>query len=169
MKQIFLVRHSKSDWDTPFDRDHNRGLSLRGIKNANSLRKVLKLYGIYPEKAFVSDARRAVETFKILNRRKELLSNFSITPELYDCNPSKYLEIIKNLNNDIKSVLFLGHNPELEAVANILIGGAKQNLFQKYSTSSLLSLSFERDEWKYVAEQPNGKINFFWIPPKTKT
>lgn len=163
-----MVRHSKSDWDTPFERDHDRGLSLRGIKNANSLRKIFKLYGVFPEKAYISDARRAVETFKILNRRKELLSNFLITPELYDCNASQYLEIIKNLSNDIKSVLFLGHNPELENLANILIGGVNHNLFQKYSTSSFLSITFERDEWKYIAEHPNGKINFFWIPPKPK-
>ncbi len=163
-----MVRHSKSDWDTPFERDHDRGLSLRGIKNAKSLRKIFKLYGIFPEKAYISDARRAVETFKILNRRKELLSNFLITHELYDCNASQYLEIIKDLSNDIQSVLFLGHNPEMENLANILIGGANHNLFQKYATSSFLSITFERDEWKYIAELPNGKINFFWIPPKSK-
>ncbi len=42
MKQIFLLRHAKSDWDNLNQQDFDRPLAKRGIKEADLLSKHIK-------------------------------------------------------------------------------------------------------------------------------
>ena len=42
MKQIFLLRHAKSDWDNLNQQDFDRPLAKRGIEEADLLSKHIK-------------------------------------------------------------------------------------------------------------------------------
>ena len=68
LKTIFLVRHAKSDWAAEFRLDHERPISERGRKNAKSLREFLKERNLKIDIAYVSDAKRTIETLDIVNK-----------------------------------------------------------------------------------------------------
>ena len=162
MKTIYFVRHAKSDWDSPFETDHERGLSARGFKNANSLRKFLRQRGVSVDVAIISNAKRAQDTFNIINRL-DLAKNISIQSELYDADREVYLENIHKIPDTLNSVLFVGHNPEIEQVINHLLG-VEGSIFTKFSTASLAILNFQTTEWSKIPSEVKGSLYLYWNP-----
>lgn len=162
MKTIYFIRHAKSDWDSPFETDHERGLSARGYKSANSLRKFLRQRGVKVDVALVSNAKRAQDTFNIINRL-DLAKNVSILTELYDADKEVYLENIHKIPDILESVLFVGHNPEIEQVIHFLLGTDK-SIFTKFSTASLAILNFNTDEWSKIPNEVKGTLSLLWNP-----
>ncbi len=169
LKTIYLLRHAKSDWAAEFRIDHERPISERGRKNAKAVRSLLKDRGLRVDIAYVSDATRAVETLEIVNKNNDLFKNVEVTPLLYEANIGVFYNLITNTDDSHNSILFLGHNPELEELANQLI--LRQNaykdfsFFQKFSTSALIGLSFPISSWKHISTFP-GKLILFWTPVK---
>ncbi len=166
MKYIYLLRHAKSDWDTPFVTDHERGLASRGEKSVQFLRKFLETKEIQIDVAFVSDARRTLETYKLLNKNNSIIKNHVVVPELYEAKLEVYYNLIKNTPDIEESILFLGHNPELEELANILMGNQKkESLFHKFPTCACLCLSFDIESWSEI-QNTIGKLVFYFTPSK---
>ena len=169
VKTIYLLRHAKSDWAAEFRLEHERPISERGRKNAKSLRSFLKERGIRVDLAYVSDATRTVQTLEIVNKNQELFREVEITSMLYEANQGVLYNLITSTEDKHNSILFLGHNPELEELANQLI--LRQNaykdfsFFQKFSTSSIIALSFSISSWKDISTSP-GKLTLFWTPVK---
>ena len=163
-KKLYLIRHAKSDWDTPFRNDWERGLSIRGKKNANSLAKVLAKRNISIDKAYISDAKRTQETYAILKQRREFVKDAQVEASIYEASAESLREHIARLPNSINSLLILGHNPGLEELSNLLlVPGIHNSLFFKFPTSALLILQAEVDSWQAFLEQKPG-LRFFWIP-----
>jgi phosphohistidine phosphatase len=165
LKTIYFVRHAKSDWDSPFSTDHERGLSTRGFRNANSLRKFLRSRGTKIDAAFISDAARSQETFRIVNKSSLLTKNVNILSELYDADQEVFIQNIHKLPDIIHSVLFVGHNPEIESVINLLLG-IKGSIFTKFSTSALAILSFDTNDWNKIHLEIKGTLTLHWVPSK---
>jgi phosphohistidine phosphatase len=63
MRRLILMRHAKSSWADPGQRDLDRPLNKRGRHAAGALGAWLKRRGYAPGHALVSTARRAQETW----------------------------------------------------------------------------------------------------------
>lgn len=168
MKQIHLIRHSKSDWETEFSSDHQRPLSERGKKNARSLRKYLKKIEFKSDLFLVSDSKRTLDTYKIITKNQNLSSESLVTKKLYESDPKEILEKIREFDSKFENVALLGHNPAMEEIANQLIRGSEdlsflESVFCKFPTSGFLSIQVETNSWKELGRIP-GKIIRFWIP-----
>lgn len=164
MKLIGLLRHAKSDWDTPFITDKERGLSNRGIRNASSLRKFLRIRSLSFDAALVSDAKRAQDTLRLINKSNVLTENVNILEELYDAEKDTYLQNIHKLPDVFEKVLIIGHNPEIESICSFLMGLDKSP-FSKFSTSSLALLQFETNDWTHIPDV-KGTLSLYWNPSK---
>lgn len=164
MKSICLLRHAKSDWDSPFITDKERGLSNRGIRNASSLRKFLRIRGLTFDAALVSEAKRAQDTFRIINKSNTITENISILQELYDADREVYLQNIHKLPDVFHSVLFVGHNPEMESICTYLLG-LEQSPFTKFSTCSLVLLHFNTDDWIKIPDT-KATLSLYWNPAR---
>ncbi|HMW03505.1 MAG TPA: histidine phosphatase family protein [Leptospiraceae bacterium] len=169
LKTIYLLRHAKSDWEAEFRFDHERPISERGRKNAKALRNFLQDRNFQVDKAYVSDAKRTIETLEIINKDKDLFKEIEITHLLYEANFGIFFNLITTTEDSCNSILFLGHNPDLEELANQLM--LRQNaykefsFFQKFGTSSIIGLAFPISSWKNISEYP-GKLTLFWTPAK---
>jgi phosphohistidine phosphatase len=169
-KYIYLCRHAKSDWEAEFRIDHERPISQRGKKNAKQLREFLEEKKIQFDISYISDSKRTLETYAILKKNIELFKEVIITSQVYESNFATFFNLIENTEDSKQSILFLGHNPELEEFANHLI--LKQNsipdisFFHKFATSSILSLAIECNSWKDIKSN-RAKIVFFWTPTKS--
>ncbi|EQA45246.1 histidine phosphatase superfamily (branch 1) domain protein [Leptospira broomii serovar Hurstbridge str. 5399] len=163
---IHLIRHSKSDWDSHFSRDEERPLSNRGRKNAKMLRNYLSEISFSVSEAIVSPSERTKETFRILSKLGSFYKEFRYSKEIYEADGSELLEILRSSGSDMESVLFIGHNPGLESLAETLIFKSEartSSLFVKFPTSAFLSLVLDSDDWKDCGKIP-CQIQRFWIP-----
>lgn len=121
MKTLYLVRHAKSDWNNGELLDVDRPLNARGYRDAHFMSKLLKEKKLLPELIISSPAVRAISTALIFARNFNFKhSTIVIKDELYESSVNHYLQCITELDDKIKNVMIVGHNPLLTDLANTL-------------------------------------------------
>lgn len=152
MRQLFLLRHGKSSWDEPSLDDFDRPLSGRGIKAARRMGKHMAAQGIHPGVVLVSTARRTRATWELMEPHLKGLP-VSYEDALYEAGRSELLDRLRALDDHLRSVMVVGHNPGLERLATHLCGGhgdaaALARLAEKFPTGTLAVLETEAPAWR---------------------
>src|SRR5690606_8202017 len=163
MKKLLLYRHAKSDWDDPFLYDHERPLSLRGLRDAPLMAQRLKKRNIFPDLILSSDAKRAEATALITAENLHYPKDkIHFLKDLYQATPSTLLVEIKKAPINVDTLFLFGHNPELHDLIEFL-GGEIDNL----PTSGQYGFIFEVDNWTAIKRE----IAQEWLfdCPKNKT
>lgn len=168
MRQVFLLRHSKSSWDDPAVDDFDRPLAEKGRKAAKAMGKYLEANKIRPALILCSAARRTRETLALMKSRlKGVPAAFEET--LYDSGRGELMDRLRSLDDHLGSVMLIGHNPALERLAEALAGGrgdAKclERLGHKFPTGTLAILETDIRHW---AELDDGTCRLTgFIRPK---
>ncbi len=161
MKRIVLIRHAKA---VPYgyEDDFNRDLRDSGIIDAQRISNELKNREILPDKMISSPALRALKTAQLFAdtfafERRNIRKIQSIYNGL---TTEEFVDIIKTLPEEVKTVFFFGHNPDFNYFA--------QNLITRYSqdmpTCAAIGIDFDVDSWEKVA--PRTGIMAFRLVPK---
>ena len=125
MKRLILMRHAKTEpWDESVD-DHGRALTSVGHNAADAVAVALKTSGWVPDKALISTARRARETWG------HLAQLFPDTGCQFD--EGLYLASARIISDTIQrhhgasTLIIVGHNPGIHELSLALIrdAGAK--------------------------------------------
>lgn len=142
MKQLFLIRHAKSDWTNPELKDTERYLNERGYSNANMM---AAKFNYKPDLIITSPAIRAISTALIFARNLNYNSNsISIKQELYESTVKDYLSVINSIDNSYQNVLLFAHNPTISDTAQHLT----QALSMELPTCAIAGISFDVSDWK---------------------
>ncbi len=162
MKKIYLIRHAKAS-DAEFGiNDFERALSKKGKNDATFIAKRLKHFGISPDLIISSPAKRAKTTAKIiaetLNYEKYSI-NFQ--ESLYDSSCQTYRYLLDSVDDSIKSLFIVAHNPTITETGEILSGAILTNM----PTCSIVCIEFDVRSLKDIKEN-SGKILFFDYPKK---
>lgn len=169
MKTLYLLRHAKSDWDSDFEIDHNRGLAPRGIKAAERLAMFMDDFGFQVELCVSSTAVRCKETWKIIQKNyKNVSKEYKENKSIYEADLETLLDLIKSTEDHIESQMIIGHNPGLEELAEYLVLGESRDelhnpLFSKFPTSAFLGLSLSVEDWRDISPG-QASIIVYWIP-----
>ncbi|TGK07085.1 histidine phosphatase family protein [Leptospira semungkisensis] len=164
MKQIHLIRHSKSDWENLSLKDKDRPLSKRGRKNARFLAKYMDKVSFSTDLALVSPSKRTKETLHILEESNSISKETHVVDEIYEADYSDLLRLIRGVDPKKESVLCIGHNPGFEDLANfLLLKDPESSLFEKFPTSSFISLVSDAESWEDIGIQKCRLVRF-WIP-----
>ena len=119
MHQLHLLRHAKSSWDDDGD-DHARPLNKRGRESARLIGDSLPRAIGALDLVLCSSALRTRETAELA------LASFSKAPPilfedgLYLASPDKLMERLRELDEEVESVMVIGHNPGLHELAIML-------------------------------------------------
>lgn len=154
MKTLILMRHAKAE-NGGFDtRDFDRKLSEKGKNDADIAAKVLKKHVSKIDLIVSSSAKRTLKTAKIaaLNFGIEK-SEIEATEYLYESDNEPYIHIIRNFNDKTdKTVLIVGHNPTIGAMASILSGYQ----VAEFKPGSFAVFQITHETWKLfkLAETP---------------
>ncbi|QRN82189.1 histidine phosphatase family protein [Chloroflexota bacterium] len=159
MKTLFLMRHAKSSWKDDSLEDHERPLKKRGKKDIKLIAKVMKKSDLKPELIITSSAVRAKETAELLAEALGYKGKINTSDELYMGEPSDYLKILQGIKEKYNSVLFVGHNPGLEAYLQIIDGE-----IESLPTGGLGYLMLAVDEWDEITIETMGDLVGFWKP-----
>jgi phosphohistidine phosphatase len=145
MKTLFLLRHAKSSWDDPGLADHDRPLAPRGKRAAKVIAEHLREERIAPDLVLCSSSQRTRET---LERIAPALGGdvaVEIERELYAASADRLLERLRAVDDDVESVMLIGHNPGIEQLALSLAGDGEKlaDVRRKYPTAALATLELE--------------------------
>jgi len=139
-RRLYVLRHAKSSWDDPDERDHDRPLAPRGRRAVRLLARYVQENQIQPELILCSTARRAVETLEGVDPPGER----TIDPLLYGAGYEQLLERLRQQPAELGSVMVVGHNPALQVLVLRLArsGEGLEDIRRKYPTGALATLEF---------------------------
>jgi phosphohistidine phosphatase len=167
MKRLYLLRHAKSDWADPDRVDADRPLSPRGRRAAPTLGRYMRREGLIPALVLASTARRTEETWDLLSETLKSEVPLEASHKLYLASPARLLKTIRGVDDAIPSVVIVGHNPGLQALALELAGSgeasARTRLVTKYPTGGLAVVDFAVDHWADVVAG-GGVLERFVVP-----
>ena len=161
MKRLVLIRHAKAV-GYGYDDDYSRDLRESGVVDAHRVSSELKNRGIFPDKMVSSPALRALKTAQIF------AGTFGFDPHnirknhnIYEgMTTQEFVETIKILPKESKTVFFFGHNPDFEHYAQNLT----TKFMQEVPTCAAIGIDFDVDNWEKVA--PRTGLLAFRVVPK---
>ena len=167
MKNLMLLRHAKSTWDDPVERDFDRPLNGRGRRAAHRMGQYLRDEGLDFDQVVASPALRVQQT---LGGVEDGLGS-ALTPlydrRIYMASASTLLDLVHALDDQHGRVLLVGHNPGLEDLVLMLVpqtqAGLRDEVEVKYPTATLAELSFATDRWAAI-DVRSGTLERFVRP-----
>jgi phosphohistidine phosphatase len=162
MRRLILMRHAKSSWADPGQRDLDRPLNKRGRKAAGLLGAWLKRERYRPDHALVSSARRAQETWAGVVAAAGAAGT-TYLPELYHASPDSMLALLRQAP-DLPTLLMLGHQPGIGAFAARLQADPPADAeFARYPTGATAVIDLDAAAWSDVGWQ-GGRLAAFVVP-----
>jgi phosphohistidine phosphatase len=162
MKTLIMVRHAKSDWTNPLQKDFDRTLNERGLANAPMMGSRLLQRGILIDSILSSTARRAEQTANLIaNSLQYPSANINWQAHLYHAEPDTIFDCISETKNTINNLLVVCHNPGITNFVNSICGVVTANM----PTCGMAAFQIATDDWNelYLSK---SKLLFFDFPKK---
>ena len=156
MKTVIVFRHAKAEWGAPDEADHDRPLSGRGRSDASRMGRFLSRAGPVPERIISSSAKRARTTLKEAMDAGEWASPVEVTREFYGASPQSVLLRLQAVDEEVDSILLVGHEPTWSELAGALSGGASI----KIQTAAMARIDFPVASW---TELDFGRGTLIWL------
>lgn len=165
-RTLALMRHAKSAYP-PGVGDHERPLNDRGQRDARVAGDVLQSRLGTPQLVLVSTATRAAQTWDLVAAAFPQPPERQDDARIYDASVDALLQVLGETQPTIRSLVLVGHNPGVQALAAILSSprgddAARSSMHEKYPTSALAFLTVEVD-WQHLSEN-SAQLASFDIP-----
>lgn len=119
--RLFLLRHARSGWALPGQRDFDRALDDVGYAEADLIAEMAADRGIRPSLILCSTAVRCRQTAEPLFRAIGEDLDIRYVDELYTGPANVYTDII-DANRHLNSLMIVGHNPMIDDLFHRLAG-----------------------------------------------
>jgi phosphohistidine phosphatase len=166
--EIWLLRHAKSSLREAGQKDHERPLAPRGRKAAPQMGVVLRERGLIPELVLCSTALRTRQTWELVQEALGTPVTTSFMDRLYDAGPAQLLTVIRGVEEGIRHLLLVGHNPGLQELALQLAGSGSEadldRLRNNLPTAGFVRLAFDEARWRDV--RPGGGCLMTFLAPR---
>ncbi len=156
MKQLLLIRHAKSSWETPLN-DHDRPLTVKGLTDAHLVSTSIDT--LIPKTFLIwsSTAKRAAETAVIFSQNLSFpIESIHFKEELYTFDEKKLEQVIKSCSDDCDHLIVFGHN---EAITNF-VNKFGSVFIDNVSTCGFVTINFDSQSWKTIDKGYTQKIIF---------
>jgi phosphohistidine phosphatase len=163
MKNLYLIRHAKSDWSDESKSDFDRGLNKRGRKAILTMAHALKEKKIMPDLILSSSAKRTKLTAQGLAKKIGYKGEIKYIDTLYMAEPETIYSLIKNINDSYDTLFVIGHNPETTELSNLITDYYIDNV----PTLGIVALKLPIDHWEKFNIR-EGEMEFFIYPKMFK-
>jgi phosphohistidine phosphatase len=148
-KNLFLVRHAKSDWSVSGQKDFERQLNGRGLNDAPKMGRKLYEMGMKPDLIISSPAVRARLTAELIAEQlKYDTDKIVFNEEIYEASVRSLLKVINSIDDKNQTVIIVGHNPTFTYIAESLTKREIGNI----PTCGAVQIEFNLNSWKEVSE-----------------
>ncbi|MEW6474707.1 MAG: histidine phosphatase family protein [Actinomycetota bacterium] len=167
MHRLFVLRHAKSSWNNAHLADFDRPLAPRGQRAAEAMAEHVAALEAPPALVLCSTARRARDTLEPLRDRLPPSTDVRLEDDLYGADAPDLLARLRQVPDDIPSVMIVGHNPGLEDLVRGLgrdgDTGLIARVHAKFPTAALATLSFD-GPWKKLGSAGPVTLESFVVP-----
>jgi phosphohistidine phosphatase len=155
MKKLYIVRHSQKVEEKFGQDDYDRELSENGILEAKQMAGVLKDKNISTDLIVSSPAIRTKQTAEIyaeeLNYGKSIMYN----EVLYMAFVNELMETISYTFDTVETMVLIGHNPSLTALAITLI-----DFKEKFPMGGIMEIQFDCKSWIDISKENANLISY---------
>ena len=145
MKTLFILRHAKSSWENADLSDFDRPLNKRGLETAPLVGDTIRKNKFEIDSIISSPARRAEQTAMMVKETAQVKADIQFDDRIYEASPHRLLQIASELEDRIKSVMLVGHNPGLEGLVKMLT-----HEVESMPTAALAVIDLKIDNWKEI-------------------
>ncbi len=169
MKTLCLLRHGQAGRRIDLQ-DYDRPLTAGGVEAAGGVAATLRGAGLLPGLVLCSGARRARQTWEVVNGQLTAEEADDLTvelrEELYLASETRLLIALRKLPGDVQTVLLIAHNPGLHRLAHELAGpGSRAEalalLGRGFPAAGLAVLAYEAARWADLAPGRARLTGFF--------
>ena len=165
MKNLFLLRHCEAYQFEENKSDHEKQLNENGRKCARLLKNWFEKKDIVLDYILTSSANRTLTTANIIFSNYE--NKICQKKELYLCDYKEILKELKILDNNLNSVIIVGHEPSISESLKFLISYCRPDLEyvtkSLYPTGGLSVINFNVTNWNKIDEK-TGILDAFITP-----
>lgn len=163
MKTLGLLRHAKSDWGDARARDFDRPLNARGRLGAPLMGKHIDEYcaqrGLRWDRILASPAVRAAETIELGAQGAGYGHALPVNWDrrIYLASSASLLDVLRDQDDAVESVLLVGHNPGLEDLIFDLVpddgsSPLRDVVEQKFPTAAFAVMEVDVTSWHDIEE-----------------
>ena len=114
-RELLVLRHAKSAWDTDAPADYERPLSGRGVRDAPRMGHWLAEHGLAPDAILCSPARRARETGRAVCEAAGVEDVPVVFDDrIYGATLGELVRVLGDARPAARRLLLVGHNPGFE-------------------------------------------------------
>ncbi|MBO3699037.1 histidine phosphatase family protein [Roseivirga sp. E12] len=163
MKRLFIVRHAKSSWDSPYLSDFDRPLNNRGKRDLPDMAKRFLETGYQVDLIIASPAERAWTTAKGFAETLSIADEKFLDDErFYHAGTSTLKEVISVVDDSVDNLMIFGHNPGLTS----LIGDLSDFNLYNLPTCAACGIAFNIGSWQQILNTQGEK--FYYDFPKSR-
>ena len=167
MKTLSLLRHAKSSWDDPVQRDYDRPLNARGKRAARTIGQWMARQRLAFDAVIASSATRVQEPLAFVGEGRGEPFDPIWDKRIYMASAASLFDIVRETGDDIGHLLLVGHNPGLEELLLLATEGEQSPLRaeaeEKYPTATFATLVFDVDGWDAI-EESKARLACFTRP-----
>lgn len=143
-RQLILIRHAKSVWVDFSLPDFDRPLQNDCISDVEYISESLQQLHLKPDLILCSPAKRTRQTTEYLCRQLTYPTGQVVFEmRLYETDADEYLRVIQETNEQIRTLLLVGHNPSLTDLSNYFL----KNKIAELPTTGVVWLETKHNNW----------------------
>jgi phosphohistidine phosphatase len=158
MKRLLAIRHAKSDWDNPSQKDVDRPLNNRGKNDVPEMASRLAKRNIDID-VFISSIAVRTETTTYLLRQflPNKLADIELRNDLYLAPAPVFYQVVGKINDRYNTAAIVAHNPGITDFINSLKAGVK---IEDIPTCGIFAVEAGVDTWQHFLEAPKHFLFF---------
>lgn len=143
-RTLYLIRHAKSSWDNEAQRDFDRPLNQRGLRDAPAMAKKHAESGVVVDHIISSPANRAFTTSQYYAHAHGVdVNRIAQNQAIYNAGVDDLLKVVCGIDDQYSCVLLFGHNPGISMLVAYL---SQQSV--SMPTNGVARLEMEIDHWQ---------------------
>ena len=158
MKTLYILRHAEKNATNPSDYDYDIELTKKGEEDSKLIGEKLKEKKVLPDLIVSSPAIRARSTTEIVAKQIGYRKNIMYNEVIYEAFLNEIVESITYTFDTIDSLMIVGHNPSLSALA-ITYTEFKQEL----KMANALRIDFDCNSWTAISKENAKFIELFEV------
>lgn len=137
VRTLLILRHASAAATERGILDSERPLTQIGRTEASRVGKQIAAFG--PEQVLCSPALRTRQTWQQISAELTVQPKINFEPAIYQASADTLRELIWQANDDINTILLIGHNPAVHELAWTLLGDRAP---QRFPPAALAKVTF---------------------------
>jgi phosphohistidine phosphatase len=165
-RELYILRHAKSDWGSAAESDFERPLAKRGKKDAPAMGRWMSNHKVKIDYVISSPAKRTKQTVHAVVKELHVPKGaVHFDERVYLASVETLLQVLKECPAGTRNLMLVGHNPGLDDLLKYLANEQQLPFTESgklLTTASLAHLSLPKD-WSRL-DRHCGKLVSFTRP-----